>query len=108
VVAGGSEIVIRDFHAMISYDVVTLIWFGRSKTRYGSLQRVAGFRGATRGALVSFVGLIAAVTIRFALATSWTVGSAILAVAALVAVRLRADVLWVVLGGILLSLLAVR
>jgi chromate transporter len=75
---------------------------------FDNLQRVARFRGATRGALVSFVGLLAAVTVRFTLATSWTLGSATLAVAALVAFRLGVDVLWVVLGGILLSQLVLR
>jgi chromate transporter len=75
---------------------------------FDRLQRVARFRGATRGALVSFVGLLAAVTVGFALATSWTVETVILAVAALAAFRLGADVLWVVLGGALFSLFAVR
>jgi len=73
---------------------------------FDALQRLARFRGATHGALVSFVGLLAAVTVRFALATSWTIETAILAVAALAALRLRVDVLWVVLAGVLVSLLS--
>jgi chromate transporter len=75
---------------------------------FDRLQRLARFRGATRGALVSFVGLLAAVTLRFVFATSWTIETAILAVAALAAFRLRVDVLWIVLGAALLSLLNLR
>ncbi|MCX6543343.1 MAG: chromate efflux transporter [Acidobacteria bacterium] len=72
---------------------------------FDRLQRLAIFRGATRGALLSFVGLLAAVTVRFGLATSWTIRTAILALVAFVALRLRIDVLWVVLGGVFVSLL---
>ena len=75
---------------------------------FDKLQSLAPFRGATRGALVSFVGLLAAVTVRFVFATSWTIEAAILAVAALAALRLRVDLLWVVLGAALLSLLQLR
>jgi chromate transporter len=72
---------------------------------FDSLQRLAGFRGATRGALVSFVGLLAAVTVSFALHTSWSIGAVVRAAAAFTALRLKVDVFWVVLGGVLLSLL---
>jgi chromate transporter len=75
---------------------------------FDRLQRLARFRGATRGALLSFVGLLVAVTVRFTLATSWTAETAIVAVAALVALRARVDVLWIVLGAALLSLLTLR
>jgi chromate transporter len=75
---------------------------------FDTLQRLAPFRRATRGAIISFVGLLAAVTVRFVLATSWTVETAILAVAALAALRLRVDLLWVVLASSLLSLLQLR
>jgi chromate transporter len=75
---------------------------------FDRLQRLVVFRGATRGALVSFVGLLASVTVRFAFATSWTIETAILALAAFGALRLRIDVLWVVLGGVLVSWLAAR
>jgi chromate transporter len=75
---------------------------------FDRLQRLVVFRGATRGALVSFVGLLASVTVRFAFATSWTIETAILALVAFGALRLRIDVLWVVLGGVLLSVLAAR
>ena len=85
-----------------SFVMVTLLapYFDR-------LQRHAAFRGATSGALLSFVGLLAAVTVQFALAASWTVATTTLGVLAFVALRLKVDVLWVVLAGVLLSLLLV-
>jgi chromate transporter len=63
------------------------------------------FRRALRGVLVSFVGLLAAVAVNFALAVSWSIPAAILAVAALVTLRLKVDILWVVLAGAIASIL---
>lgn len=81
-----------------SLAVVTLAapWFER-------LRSWAAFQAASRGFVLSFVGLLASVTIHFARLTPWTVSSAILAAAALVALRLRVDVLWVVLAAAVLS-----
>jgi chromate transporter len=56
-----------------------------------------------RGALVSFVGLLLAVAIRFGLDAHWSVLSVIIAVAAFAAFRLKADILWVVLAGAVVS-----
>ncbi len=75
---------------------------------FDRLQSRPRFRGATRGALVSFVALLAAVTVRFALATAWSIGTALVAIAALVAFRLKVDVFWVVLGGLAVALAAAR
>ncbi len=58
-----------------------------------------------RGALVSFVGLLLAVTIKFGLAAHWGVLPVILGLAAFIALRLKVDILWVVLGGAVLSAL---
>jgi hypothetical protein len=58
--------------------------------------------------LVSFVGLLVALNVRFTLAGSWTVETAILAAAALVALRAPVNVLWIVVGAALLSLLKLR
>ncbi len=60
---------------------------------------------ALRGALVSFVGLLLAVAIRFGLAAHWSVLSVLIALAAFAALRLKADILWVVLVGAVLSAL---
>ena len=56
-------------------------------------------RGALHGALISFVGLLAAVTVRFATAVSWTVPAALLCAAAFIALWKKIDILWVVLVG---------
>lgn len=63
------------------------------------------FRCALRGVLASFVGLLLAVTVQFAVATSWTSLSILLGLAAFVALRFKIDVLWVVLAGAGLSIL---
>jgi chromate transporter len=72
--------------------LVTVPYFDR-------LQHSLLFRRALRGVLASFVGLLVAVAINFGLAVSWTIPGVILAVAALAALRLKVDILWVVLAG---------
>jgi chromate transporter len=63
------------------------------------LQHSPLVRGALRGVLASFVGLLLAVTIRFGWAVPWDALSAIMAVLAFSALRLGVDILWVVLVG---------
>jgi len=72
---------------------------------FDRLQHSAAIQRALRGALVSFVGLLLAVAIRFGLAAQWSILSVIIAVAAFVALRLKADILWVVLAGAIISAL---
>jgi chromate transporter len=78
--------------------VVSVPYFDR-------LQRVAAFRRAMRGVLVSFVGLLAALAVSLGMAVPWGVPGAILAAAAFAALRLKVDVLWVVLAGAAASVL---
>ena len=66
---------------------------------FDRLQHSLLFRRALRGVLASFVGLLVAVAINFGMAVSWTVPGVILGVAALAALRLKVDILWVVLAG---------
>ena len=54
------------------------------------------WQGVTRGLTLSFVGLLASVTVQFARAASWNITSAALALAALLG---KVNVVWVVLGG---------
>ncbi len=63
------------------------------------------FQKGLRGALVSFVGLLLAVTIQFALAIHWGVYQMLLATVAFIALRLKVDILWVVLVGAVVSAL---
>jgi len=57
------------------------------------------FQRGLRGALVSFVGLLLAVTIQFSMALHWGAAQVLMAALAFLALRLRVDILWVVLAG---------
>ncbi len=63
------------------------------------------FQHALRGALVSFVALLLAVTIQFALAIHWGIFEIIIGLAAFVALTRKVDILWVVLAGAAVSAL---
>ncbi len=76
--------------------LITVPYFDR-------LQRSVLFRRSLRGVLASFVGLLAAVTAHFAMAVTWTAIPIALTAAAFVALRLKVDILWVVLTGAALS-----
>jgi chromate transporter len=58
------------------------------------------------GILCSFVGLLLTVTVRFALDVQWNPLHIILSSAAFIALLLKVDVLWVVLGGAIISIIA--
>jgi chromate transporter len=62
------------------------------------------FTMAVGGILCSFVGLLLTVTVRFALNVPWDLGRTLLACAAFVALVLKVDILWVVLAGVIISL----
>ncbi len=81
-----------------SFVILLLVtpWFDRIKNNLI-------FRRAIRGILCSFVGLLAAVTIRFAMAVQWEIMAVIISAAAFTALRYKIDILWVVLAGGLLS-----
>jgi chromate transporter len=78
--------------------VVVLVepWFRRFRSS-------PSFQGATRGLVLSFVGLLASVTIQFARLAPWSVPAGMIAGLAVVALLLKVDVLWVVLGGAAIS-----
>lgn len=61
------------------------------------------FARALEGILSSFVGLLAAVTIRFGLGVTWQPAHIVLAVGALAALLWKVDILWVVIAGIIYS-----
>ncbi len=63
------------------------------------------FNRCMSGILASFVGLLLAVTIQFGLDVAWNVPGIVLAGAAMVALLLRVDVLWVVLVGVALAMM---
>jgi chromate transporter len=61
------------------------------------------FRQIISGIFFSFVGLLVSVTIRFAMGISWDIPSIILLISAFAALVLGAEILWVVLTGIVIS-----
>ena len=83
-----------------SFAVLTLV-----EPYFNRLKRDRYFRKAITGILLSFVGLILAVTVRLGLNVSWEIWSVVLAVAAFVALRLKVDVLWVVIAGGVISVI---
>jgi chromate transporter len=72
---------------------------------FDRLKAAPDFPRAMRGILASFVGLLLAVTLKFALAAPWTPVSALLALAAFIALMLRVGIPWVVVPGAALSAL---
>jgi chromate transporter len=62
------------------------------------------FNKAVSSILSSFVGLLVAVTILFALKVPWDFFRALIAVAAFIALLLKVEVYWVVLAGIVISI----
>jgi chromate transporter len=63
------------------------------------------FRRAVGGILLSFVGLLLSVTIRFAMGISWNWPLALLGAGAFIALLLGGEILWVVIAGVILSYL---
>lgn len=57
------------------------------------------FKKVITGILCSFVGLLLTVTLRFGFDIHWDFSRILLAIAALAALILKVDILWVVLGG---------
>jgi chromate transporter len=56
-----------------------------------------------RGILFSFVGLLVSVTIKFGMGISWDIPTIILATGTFAALVLGAEILWVVLAGVVIS-----
>lgn len=72
---------------------------------YDRLRRSPWFVKAIGGILSSFVGLLLAVTMRFALQVPWSFTHIALAVAAFIALLAEIDILWVILSGAVISVL---
>jgi chromate transporter len=86
--------------------VATLAVFAPSLTlliaavpHFDRLQGSVVVQRAVHGILASFVGLLVAVALRFALAAAWSLPLATITAAAFLALRLKVDILWVVVAG---------
>lgn len=70
---------------------------------YNEIRDSLHFHRIISGILFSFVGLLVSVTIRFAMGISWDIPSIILLAGTFTALVLGAEILWVVLAGIVIS-----
>jgi chromate transporter len=66
---------------------------------FDKLQKSSYFNKVIIGILCSFVGLLLAVTMRFAWNLNWDIAHILLATAGFVILLLKVDILWVVLAG---------
>jgi chromate transporter len=71
---------------------------------FDKLNAFTYFSKAVSSILSSFVGLLVAVTVLFALKVPWDFFRALIAVAAFIALLLKVEVYWVVLAGIVISI----
>jgi chromate transporter len=76
--------------------------------RFDRMKANRYFQRAIKGILASFVGLLLAVTLRFALAVPWSPVAVLLACAAFAALMLKVEVPWVVVPGAILSIFIFR
>jgi chromate transporter len=67
------------------------------------LSRSRIFAGVTAALVLSFVGLLASVTLHLAREASWNLASVLLALAALAALLAQVEVVWIVLVGAAIS-----
>lgn len=63
------------------------------------------FNKVINGILCSFVGLLTIVTYRFAIGVNWTIFPIIFAIIAFILLIKKVDVVWIILGGVLVSLI---
>jgi chromate transporter len=71
---------------------------------FDKLRAFSYFNKAVSSILSSFVGLLLAVTVLFALKVPWDFFRALIAVAAFIALLLKVEVYWVVIAGIVISI----
>jgi chromate transporter len=72
---------------------------------FDKLRSLPLFNKAVAGVIASFVGLLLSVTVLFALKIPWDLWRTLLAIAAFVALLLKVEIYWVVLAGVILSLI---
>lgn len=70
---------------------------------FDKLKRSSYVASAIHAILCSFVGLLLAVTFRFGSNISWDIPRVLLAIAAFIALRLKVEIVWIVLVGTVIS-----
>lgn len=73
---------------------------------FDRLSASPAFRRMLRGILASFVGLLLAVTVSLTANLAWTIPSILIGCLSFLALFLGVDILWVVLAGVVVSILA--
>jgi chromate transporter len=73
---------------------------------FDKMNRSSYFNKAMYGVLCSFAGLLLAVTMRFAAGIEWGIIPVIFTIAAFIVLLFKVDILWVVLGGAVISIFA--
>ncbi|NVO10442.1 MAG: chromate efflux transporter [Bacteroidales bacterium] len=72
---------------------------------FDKLSSYPQFNRVINGILCSFVGLLTIVTYRFAIGVNWSIFPIILTITAFVLLLRKVDVIWIILGGVLVSLI---
>lgn len=70
---------------------------------FDKLRLYPQFNKVINGILCSFVGLLAVITYRFTIGIHWNAVNILLTLAALILLIRKVDVIWVILGGVLMS-----
>ncbi len=99
--AGGVTATLGIFFPSFLMLVATAPYFDRLRSWPPFIKMISG-------SICSFVGLLLTVTVRFAEGVTWDWAHLLLVVAAVVALRLKANVLWIVLAGAGLSIILCR
>jgi chromate transporter len=73
---------------------------------FDKMNRSSYFNKAMYGVLCSFAGLLLAVTMRFAAGIEWGLIPIVFTTAAFIVLLFKVDILWVVLGGAIISIFA--
>jgi chromate transporter len=73
---------------------------------FDKMNKSAYFNKAMYGILCSFAGLLLAVTMQFAAGIEWSIIPLVFTAAAFVVLLFKVDILWVVLGGAIISIFA--
>jgi chromate transporter len=76
--------------------------------RFDRIKKNRYFQMAIKGILVSFVGLLQAITYRFAMVAPWSPASVVIGCLAFGALMLNVNIAWIVLPGAVLSALFLR
>lgn len=72
---------------------------------FDKLRSYPQFNKVINGILCSFVGLLAVVTYRFTIDIHWNLVNILFALTAFVLLVRKVDVVWIIFGGVLISLL---